>query len=90
MDTGFRHDTAQLGAMSHEMGDGARRRVRTGRTLSEHEVLAQAYLPHCSPGAEEDLGDGLGEAVAAWPLLAYALKAAVLGIVRLARPEGRR
>jgi integrase len=29
MDTGFRHDSAQLGAMSHETGNGARCRVRT-------------------------------------------------------------
>jgi hypothetical protein len=29
MDTGFRHDSAQLGTMSHETGDGARCRVRT-------------------------------------------------------------
>ena len=82
MDTGFRHDSAQLGTMSHETGDGARCRVRTGRTPAEHQALAQAYSPHYSPGTERALGPELSEVIAAWPLLAGPLKAAVLAIVR--------
>jgi hypothetical protein len=68
--------------MGHENENGARCRVRTGRTPTEHQALAQAYSPHCSPGAGKGLGDDLSEVVAAWPLLAGPLKAAILGIVR--------
>ena len=68
--------------MSHETGDGARCRVRTGRTSTEHQALAEAYSPYCAPGAEKGLGADLDEVIAAWPLLADPLKAAVLGIVR--------
>jgi len=73
---------AQPGTMSHETGDGARCRVRTGRTSTEHQALAEAYSPYCAPGAEKGLGADLDEVIAAWPLLADPLKAAVLGIVR--------
>ncbi len=82
---GFERDLAlpvnECPAMS-ERWNGARCRVRTGRTPAEHQALAQAYSPHCSPGAEKGLGDDLSEVVAAWPLLAGPLKAAVLAIVR--------
>jgi len=60
----------------------ARCRVRTGRTPAEPQALAEAYSPHCSPGKEKSLGADLSEVVAAWPLLAEPLKAAVLAIVR--------
>ena len=39
MDTGFRHDSARLGTMSHETGDGARCRVRTCDFLRVKQAL---------------------------------------------------
>ena len=39
MDTGFRHDSAQLDTMSHETGDGARCRVRTCDPLRVKHAL---------------------------------------------------
>jgi len=39
MDTGFRHDSAQPGTMSHETGDGARCRVRTCDFLRVKQAL---------------------------------------------------
>ena len=44
MDTGFRHDTAQLGTMSHETGDGARCRVRT--RITAFIVSDLQLMPH--------------------------------------------
>jgi len=39
MDTGFQHDSAQLGTMSHETGNGARCRVRTCDFLRVKQAL---------------------------------------------------
>jgi integrase len=39
MDTGFRHDSAQLGTMGHENGNGARCRVRTCDFLRVKQAL---------------------------------------------------
>ena len=44
MDTGFRHDTAQLGTMSHETGNGARCRVRT--RITAFIVSDLQLMPH--------------------------------------------
>jgi len=86
MNTGFERALARLLSMNvprcPKVRDGARCRVRTGRTPIEHQALVKVHSPYCAPGAEKGLGADLGEVIAAWPLLADPLKAAVLGIVR--------
>ena len=48
MDTGFRHDTAQLGTMSHEIENGARCRVRTCKAplIIRHLRMQPHNWPH--------------------------------------------
>jgi hypothetical protein len=86
MDTGFRHDSAQLGTMGHETGDGARCRVRTGRTPAQHQALVKDYSPHCSPASGTGVWAEFSEVAGSWAGLPEPLRAAILAIVRSSHP----
>jgi hypothetical protein len=82
MDTGFRHDSAQLDTMSHETGNGARCRVRTclqpketcGFPGDDSQIDSQTFV------RDPDLS----KILTAWPKLSAALRAAIIAIVNSA------